>query len=53
MVGSSDLPATKEGNCAESDRDSDCAYRIHLNLRSADERLESTGRLPGFAERVE
>jgi hypothetical protein len=53
MVGSSDLLATEEGNCAESDRDFYCAYRIHLNSRSADERLEPTGRLPGSAEQVE
>jgi hypothetical protein len=31
----------------------DCAYRIHFNSRSADERLELTGRLPGSAEHVE
>ena len=48
-----DLPATEEGNCAESDRDFDCAYRIHFNSRSADERLELTGRLPGSPEHVE
>jgi len=40
MTGSSDLPVTEEGNCAESDRDFDCAYRIHFDSRSADERLE-------------
>ena len=47
------MPATEEGNCAESDRDFDCAYRIHFNSRSADERLEPTGRLPGSPEHVE
>jgi len=49
----SDLPAIEEGNCAESNRDIDCAYRIHFSSRSADERLESTGRLPGSPEHVE
>ena len=47
------VAATEEGNCAESDRDFDCGYRIHFNSRSADARLEPTGRLPGSAEHVE
>jgi hypothetical protein len=54
MAGSSDLPATEEGNCAESDRDFDCAYRIHFNSRSsADQRLERTGCLSGTEEHYE
>jgi hypothetical protein len=28
-------PATEGGNCAESDRDFDCACRIHFNSRSS------------------
>ena len=53
MAGSSDLPAIEEGNRAESDRDFDWAYRIHFDSRSADKRLEPTGRLPGSPEHVE
>ena len=44
---------SEEGNCAESNRDFDRAYRIHFNSRSADERLELTGRIPGSPEHVE
>ena len=47
------VAATEEGNCAESARDFDWAYRLHLNSRSADVRVEPTGRLPGSAEQVE
>jgi hypothetical protein len=46
-------PRNRGGQLAESDREFDCAYRIHFNSRSADERLESTGRLPGSPEHVE
>ena len=41
------------GNYAESDRGFDCAFRIHCNSRSADERLESTKRLSAAEERLE
>jgi len=41
-------PATEGGNCAESDRDFDCAYRIHFNSRSSAK--ERVGRRVSTAE---
>ena len=37
------VAATEEGNCAESDRDFDCAYRIHFNSRSAESAWSQPG----------